>query len=261
MDLLAGTASADGVSDTHQQMVEDMIRVFEAQRLVSLDTLFDLADNLDSVGKGQKLNTALAGRLAARISEIQLPRSALSSAGEELARLRLLDRAAHRGAAQAESARGHRQGRQRSAKADATLRGALAPFLRDTLVGFNYMHYAPPGAQVLHTNPLFVRSHDFIGIQGTDQTWKRTEVFGTGWPANAGGRLVGSLAALPYALAEAEQNFLIPSREQALIWGDLVPQMMLTRGDPALVERDAGADCTGWDCTWLRRIAAGRSRP
>ena len=108
------------------------------------------------------------------------------------------------------------------------LRGTLAPFLRDTLVGFNYIHYAPPGAQVLHTNPLFVRSHDFIGIQGANQTWKATEVFGTGWPANAGGRLVGSLASLPYALAEAEQNFLIPSREQALIWGDLVPQMILS---------------------------------
>ena len=51
---------------------------------------------------------------------------------------------------------------------------------------------------------------------------------GSGWPSNAGGRLVGSLAGLPYALSEAEQNFLIPSREQALIWGDLVPQMMLT---------------------------------
>ena len=48
------------------------------------------------------------------------------------------------------------------------LRGTLAPFLRDTLVGFNYVHYAPPGAQVLHTNPLFVRSHDFIGIPGAN---------------------------------------------------------------------------------------------
>jgi hypothetical protein len=40
--------------------------------------------------------------------------------------------------------------------------------------------------------------------------------------------LSGSLATLPYALASAEQNFLIPSKEQALIWGELVPQMMLT---------------------------------
>ena len=45
------------------------------------------------------------------------------------------------------------------------LRAQLTPFLRDTLVGFLYMHYAPPGAQILHTNPLFVRSHDFVGVQ------------------------------------------------------------------------------------------------
>ena len=38
--------------------------------------------------------------------------------------------------------------------------------------------------------------------------------------------MVGSLSGLPYALAEAEQNFLIPSREEALIRGDLVPQMI-----------------------------------
>ena len=75
---------------------------------------------------------------------------------------------------------------------------------------------------------MFVRSHDFIGIQGANQTWGPTYVPGAGWPSNAGGRLVGSMASLPYALAEAEQNFLIPSREQALIWGDLVPQIMLT---------------------------------
>ena len=94
-------------------------------------------------------------------------------------------------------------------------------------MGFNYIHYAPPGAQILLTNPLFVRTHDFLGLQGSMQTWKTAEVFGSGWPSSAGGRLVGSLVGLPYALAEAEQNFLIPTREQALIWGDLVPQMLL----------------------------------
>jgi len=65
-------------------------------------------------------------------------------------------------------------------------------------------------------------------MQSIPQNWRQTEVYGTGWPASAGGRLVGSLAGLPYALAEAEQNFLIPTREQALIWGDLVPQMILS---------------------------------
>jgi hypothetical protein len=43
---------------------------------------------------------------------------------------------------------------------------------------------------------------------------------------------VGSLAGLPYALAEAEQTFLVPSQTQALIWGDLVPQMILSAKIP-----------------------------
>ena len=72
IDLLAGTA-ADDNSDAHQRVVEDMIRIFEAQKLVSLSTLFDLADNLESVARGEKLDTALAGKLASRISEIDLP--------------------------------------------------------------------------------------------------------------------------------------------------------------------------------------------
>src|ERR1700722_3044078 len=226
IDLLAGTGSTES-SDARQQLAEDMIRVFEAQRLISLTTLFDLADNLESVTKGEKLNTALAGKLAVRISDIQLPRSAFTSAERnslsfgyftekhiEQQRKLNLRQAIEKAANDPNKLR--------------ELRGTLALFLRDTLVGYNYIHYAPPGAQVLHTNPLFVRNHDFIGIQGAGQTWKATELFGTGWPANAGGRLVGSLASLPYALAEAEQNFLIPSREQALIWGDLVPQMILS---------------------------------
>src|ERR1017187_8012015 len=112
------------------------------------------------------------------------------------------------------------------------IRAQLAPLLRDTLLAFNYAYYAPPGAQILYTNPLFVRSHDFLGMPATPATWRITEMFGTGWPSNGGGRLVGSLSALPYALAEAEQNFLIPTHTQALIWGDLVPQMILSAKTP-----------------------------
>ena len=44
--------------------------------------------------------------------------------------------------------------------------------------------------------------------------------------------MVGSLSGLPYALAEAEQNFLVPAQTQALIWGDLVPQMILSAKIP-----------------------------
>ena len=49
--------------------------------------------------------------------------------------------------------------------------------------------------QVLFTNPAFVRSHDFYGSPDHQRTWLATEVLGSGWPSNAGGRLVGSLIA------------------------------------------------------------------
>jgi hypothetical protein len=226
VDLLAGTAAAD-TSDAHNQLVEDMIRIFESQRLISLTDIFSLVDHLESLAKGEKVNSALITKTAARIAEIQLPRAALSGleknalsfgywserhieAQRKLNLRAMIDRAAT------------------DPKKLDDIRALMAPFLRDTLVGLNYLHYAPPGAQVLYTNPLFVRSHDFIGLQGSNQTWKVTEVLGTGWPSSAGGKLVGSLVNLPYALAEAEQNFLIPSREQALIWGDLVPQLLLS---------------------------------
>jgi hypothetical protein len=227
IDLLAGAASPND-ADSHRLVVENMIRILEAQRLINIDTIFAVADNLESLTKGEKLNSNLVTKLAAKINEIQLPRASLSSAEkntlafgywterhvEQQRKTNL--RAAIEKAAAANDAERLRD-----------LRGLLAPFLRDCLVGLNYVHYAPPGAQILLTNPLFVRTHDFLGVQGSQQTWRVTEVFGSGWPSSAGGRLVGSLSGLPYALAEAEQNFLIPTREQALIWGDLVPQMIL----------------------------------
>jgi len=77
-----------------------------------------------------------------------------------------------------------------------------------------------------------VRSHDFIGLNNQSQAWKTTEVMGGGWPTNSGGKLSGSLAQLPYALAQAEQNFLVPTREQALIWADLVPQLLASATVP-----------------------------
>jgi hypothetical protein len=230
LDLLAGAASTND-AETQGQVVQDMVRIFEAQHLVSLDTMFDLADNLEAVSKGQKLNSALVTKLAARIAEIQAPRASLTSIEKntlsfgywaerhiELERRVNLKSFIDKSAGDADRLQ------------DA--RGLLAPFLRDTLVGLNYIHYAPPGAQLLLTNPLFVRSHDFVGMPGTTQTWKYTELVGSGWPSSAGGRLMGSLAGLAYALAEAEQNFMVPAREQALIWGDLVPQLILSAKIP-----------------------------
>jgi hypothetical protein len=60
--------------------------------------------------------------------------------------------------------------------------------LRDAVVALNYAYYAPPGAQMLYANPVFVRSHDFVGVSGISQSWRATEVFGSGWPSNGGGR-------------------------------------------------------------------------
>ncbi len=230
LELLAGTSNPSD-TDAQAQVVQDMNRILEAQRTISLNTLFQLDDHLDSLAHGGKIDTALLNRLAARVAEIQLPRSSLTSIeknafafgywtekhveGERKLNLRVsIEKAGN------------------DAEKLKDIRGSLAPHLRDTLVAYNYAHYAPPGAQVLYTNPLFVRGHDFIGVQGANHTWKLTELFGTGWPSNGGGRLVGSLSGLPYALAEAEQNFLVPAQTQALIWGDLVPQMILSAKIP-----------------------------
>jgi hypothetical protein len=226
IDLLAGTSESDN-SDAHNQLVEDMIRIFETQRLISLTDIFGLVDQLEGLAKGEKVNAALVNKTAARISEIQLPRVALSGAEKNALSFGYWSER-HVEAQRKLNIRAIIDRAATDPKKLDDVRGLMAPFLRDTLVGLNYLHYAPPGAQVLYTNPLFVRSHDFIGLQGSNQTWKVTEVLGTGWPSSAGGKLVGSLVSLPYALAEAEQNFLIPSREQALIWGDLVPQLLLS---------------------------------
>ena len=204
-----------------------MIRLFEAQRLISLTSLFDLVDNLERVAKGDKANMALVNKTAGRIAEIQLPRASLSAveknslsfgywAEKHIETQRKLNLRALIDKASTDP------------KKLDDVRSLFAPFLRDTLVGLIYVYYAPPGAQILRTNPLFVRSHDFIGLPGTSESWRPTEVMGSGWPSSAGGKLVGSLAGLPYAIAEAEQNFLVPTREQALIWGDLVPQVLVS---------------------------------
>ncbi len=226
--LLAGpeTASAD-----REEMAQDMTRILESQRVIPLETLFDLADNLESVSKGAKLNTTLVAKLTSRISEIPLPRAPLTATEQnamgygywtdrhiDAERKLNLRAAVERAGADGEKLK--------------EIRAQLAPLLRDTLLAFNYAYYAPPGAQILYTNPLFVRSHDFLGMPAAPATWRTTEMFGTGWPSNGGGRLVGSLSALPYALAEAEQNFLVPTHTQALIWGDLVPQMILSAKTP-----------------------------
>jgi hypothetical protein len=224
--LLAGGPRVDD-SDARAELVQQEQRIFEAQKLLSPDLLFELADNLQAVSKGEKLNAQLSARLAARVADIELPRSSMSGVEKNAMALGYyVDR--HVDDERKVNLRAIIDKAAKDPEKLRDIRGQLAPTLRDTLVGYNYLHYAPPGAQILITNPLFVRGHDFLGISSSNHSWRTTEVYGTGWPANAGGRLVGSLSGLPYALAEAEQNFLVPTQTQALIWGDLVPQMMLT---------------------------------
>jgi len=45
-------------------------------------------------------------------------------------------------------------------------------------------------------------------------------------PAGGGAHLAGSLADLPFVLAEAEQDFIVPENVQALIWHELVPGLV-----------------------------------
>jgi len=205
---------------SHMTPAEYFLRIFDAQRLVTIDGLFYAADKVEKGTADPKALKAVTDQLR-RLSETESLRGSLSSDEKNSLSVGYW------------SERHIEQ--QRKLNVDAFFKGAekkepraiLAPLLRDSLVGILYSYYAPPGAQLLLTNPLFVRNHDFIGPEGTPMTWRQTELAGSGWPESAGGRITGSLIALPYAIAEAEQNFLTPNREQALIWADLVPQMIV----------------------------------
>ncbi len=229
-DLLAGAAQSDDV-ETRQTIEEEMLRIQDAQRLISLDTLFQMGDLLESGQRPDKAATAQLVKLAGRIAATPLPRAPLtlnerSAMGFGYWPEKHID---------FERKLNLRLAIEKTNGDPARLRQLtelLAPLLRDSVLGLNYAYYVPPGAQVLLTNPMFVRSHDFVGSESQTYLWRPTEPYGSGWPSNGGGRLVGSLSALPYALAEAEQNFLVPAQTQALIWGDLVPQMILSAKIP-----------------------------
>ena len=113
------------------------------------------------------------------------------------------------------------------------VRGLLAPLLRDTLLAFNYAHYAPPGAQILYTNPVFVRSHDFIGVPGLEPhlATPRNCTAPAGPRTAAGGWWVRSRLC-PTRWPKPSRTFWFPTQTQALIWGDLVPQMILSAKIP-----------------------------
>ncbi len=205
--------------DTPLSRADYFARIFDAQRLVTVDNLIIAADKVEKGQTDVKALKNISDQLR-RLAETEPARGALSSEERSTMAVGYWSE--------------HHVDQERRLNVDTLLKGPdkkdpraqLAPLMRDSLVGLVYCYYAPPGAQLLLTNPLLVRSHDFIGPEGAPASWRITEVAGTGWPESAGGRLTGSLINLPYAIAEAEQNFLTPKREQALIWADLVPQMI-----------------------------------
>ena len=232
--LLALLAGPEQTSKDAQQMRSQiatrMRQVLDDQRLVSLDTLITLGDGLSQMAKGKDVADSLIP-LAGELREFEMPKPLFTTRERT------------------EYAAGLYSNRHTSLQMRTELvkvlkspgspaeiteaKGQLTPFLRDTLVGLNYAYYEPPGAQMVHNNPLFVRSHDFSGgdysgeeATAAEQVWRSPRIFGRGWTASGGAHLIGSMADLPYALARVEQDFIVPQNVQSLIWEDLVPGLI-----------------------------------
>lgn len=229
--LLGGPAAAGSEAQEVRRVVAARIRsVMEDQRLVSLDTIFALGEGLEEMAKGHGASDAVT-LLAGELREFEMPKP-LFTPRERTELAGGLYNSRHTYAEMRTDLSKIIQAHSSAAELGVA-RGELAPFLRDTLVGLNYAYYEPPGAQMLHNNPLFVRTHDFSGGDfsgevnlGGEQAWQTPRLFGRGWTASGGAHLVGSLADLPYTLAVVEQDFIVPKNVQSLIWEDLVPALV-----------------------------------
>ena len=226
IDLLAGPAqnTAEG-RRMHQEVANRIRAALDGQRLVSLDALFFLGDALHDVARVKAENATLAS-MAGQLREFEMPQPIFKNSerdewGAGIYNNRHTDLEMRTDISKVIAS-------PSSPQQLAEARGQLSSFLRDALVGLNYAYYEPPGAQILHHNPLFVRSHDFSGdtVVGLQRVWKSPQLFGAGTPAGGGAHLVGSLADLPYVLSEAEQDFITPENVQALIWGAVVPGLL-----------------------------------
>jgi len=208
-----------------QELANRIRSAYEGQRLVPIDTLLTLGDGLVAVSQGKADSSTLLP-LIGEVQEFQLPKPLFSSAEKSEWTAGLLQNLHLDVEMKTDLRRVIKTAR--SPKELAAARGLLVPFLRDSLVGLNYALYAPPGTQLLANNPLLVRSHDFSG-EGTEKeagSWATPTLEGRGWTAAGGAHLAGSLADLPYVLAELEEDFLVPENVQALIWEDLVPTLL-----------------------------------
>lgn len=225
ISLLAGPAqTAQDAEQVHEELARGIRSVLEDQRLISLDTLWALADGMKELSAGQPVADSLMP-LARELREFEFPRP-LFTKGERVQYAPSLPDSRH-----AES-QTHIDLtpvlKSANPKSLADARGQLTPFLRDSLVGLNYAYYEPPGAQMLHHNPLFIRSHDFSGTVSPngEYSWQTPQLFGSGVTAGRGAHLMGSLADLPYVLSEVEEDFIVPENVQALIWQELVPVLV-----------------------------------
>ena len=256
IDLLAGAANPTDF-DSHTQLVEEMVRILEAQRIVSLNDLFGMADHLDRLaqrredehradqppGRAHRRDPAAARQLSA------IEKNALRSAtGPRNTSSR----------AQAESARAStRRPRPEKLKRHARPAGPLPAGHAGGLTITCTMRR--PARRCCTPIRCSFAATIFWAYRAATTCGGPPRCSASGGHPTPAGGWSARWPALPYALAEAEQNFLIPAQTQALIWGDLVPQMMLT----AVIPR-------WWNVTpaqlhWvgaahaLRRVTAGRS--
>jgi hypothetical protein len=223
--LLAGPPQMTPEGQRMRQLLAGKIRsVLDEQRLVSLDTLLALGDAMHDVAHVKDVaNTLLP--LAGELREFEMPQPIFHASERDQWAAGIYDNRHTELQMRTDLAKVIKSPASPARLAEA--RGQLAPFLRDTLVGLNYAYYEPPGAQILHHNSLFVRSHDFAGDTVTGmRVWQAPQLFGVGSPAGGGAHLVGSLADLPYVLASAEQDFIAPENVQALIWREVVPGLL-----------------------------------
>lgn len=227
VELLAGPVRQDRDGQrVHQEIANRIRAVLEDQRLASLDSLFGLYDGLAQAAHGNVAGSSLLP-LAESLREFEMPRPIFT--GNERSSWAPVIYSSRHAELQV------RTDLTRILKSPASpsqleaARGQLTPFLRDTLVGLNYAYYEPPGAEVLHNNPLFVRSHDFssMSVQGVTEIWGPPRLVGVGVTAGGGAYLLGSLADLPYALAVTEEDFIVPKNVQALIWREVVPNLLV----------------------------------
>src|SRR5436853_2427346 len=226
INLLAGPHQSAPEAQRMHELIANRIRsVLDGQRLVSLDTLLALGEGLREVAQGTLSGINLLP-LAGELREFEMPQPIFRNSERDQWAAGIYNNRHTELQMRTNLAKIIKSPSSSQQLAEA--RGQLAPFLRDTLVGLNYAYYEPPGAQILHHNPLFVRSHDFAGdtVIGLNRLWQAPQLFGAGSPAGGGAHLVGSLADLPYVLAQSEQDFITPENVQALIWGAVVPGIL-----------------------------------